>query len=315
MNNVKFSFKDIKKILPANAEVIGDKKLVEFANVASIENVDENSLDWINSSNKNKKEFIQKTKARVVICDKSIEFTTEEFSNKCIIRVDDPKLVFARIVNGLFVERDMSGIHETAFVSEKAKIGENVTIGAFTVLSECEIGDNTIICDNCSIKNGVKIGKNVFIDSNTVIGSEGFGYVRNETGHFEKFPHISSVIIKDDVEIGANTTIDRGSLKPTIIEKGVKIDNLVHIAHNVHIRSHSAIIANAMIAGSTEIGKKCWIAPSSSILEHLKIGDNVTIGVGAVVTKDVPDGEVWTGSPARPLKDFVKIQKKLKKDL
>ena len=315
MINKIFNFENIKMYLPKNAIILGNISLVNFSKVGSTENIDEDTLDWINSSAKNKAELLKNSKAKTIICDRSITVPKNTTNDKCIIQVDEPKLVFSRLVNALFVKNIDRGIHKTAYLSDRAKIGENVTIGAFSYIGDAKIGDNTIISDNCSIKDGVEIGMNVYIDSNTVIGSEGFGYIKNELGQFEKFPHVYGVIIEDEVEIGANTTIDRGSLKPTVIGYGVKIDNLVHIAHNVHIGKNSAIIANAMIAGSTKIGENCWIAPSSSILEHINIGNNVTVGVGAIVTKDIPDNEVWTGSPARPIKDFVKIQKKLKEVL
>lgn len=315
MKNQNFTFKDIESFLPQDSEIVGSPIFVSFNKVASFDNIDSDSLDWINSTRSEKEEILKKTLANVVICDKGVVILPEIERSKCIIKVNNPKLIFSRIVNGLFRKEIKAEIHPTAFINQNAKIGNNVSIGPFTYIGDSEIGQGTIIGSNCSIKDNVIIGQNVYIDSNTVIGSEGFGYIKNEDNVFEKFPHISGVIIKDNVEIGSNTSIDRGALKPTVIEEGVKIDNLVHIAHNVSVGRNSAIIANAMIAGSTRIGENCWIAPSSSILEHLVIGNNVTVGVGAVVTKNIPDFEVWTGSPARPLKDFVKIQQKMKEAL
>jgi len=146
-----------------------------------------------------------------------------------------------------------------------------------------------------------------------VIGADGFGYQRNDKGEFEKFPHIGGVVIKDNVEIGSNTSIDRGALGNTIIEEGAKIDNLVHIAHNVKVGKHSAVIANSMIGGSTIIGDYSWVAPSVCMRDQISTGNNVTIGLGAVVLKSIPEGETWTGSPAKPLAEFLELQKKLKK--
>ncbi len=156
------------------------------------------------------------------------------------------------------------------------------------------------------------IGNNVVINPGTVIGSEGFGYQRREDKKLEKFPHFGGVIIEDDVEIGSNTSIDRGTLKNTIIRKGSKIDNLVHIAHNVEIGEYCLIIANSMIGGSAKIKKYSWVAPSASILNGIEIGENSTIGMGAVVVKSVPNNQTWAGVPARPLEEFIRIQKKLK---
>lgn len=161
------------------------------------------------------------------------------------------------------------------------------------------IGDGTIIYANVTIYKGVKIGKNCIIHSGTVIGSDGFGYEQDKDGGWFKIAHLGSVVIGDNVEIGANTCIDRGTLSDTIIEDGVKIDNLVHIAHNVHVKKKAVIIANAMIAGSVVIGESAWIAPSSSIREGKKIGNNALVGLGSVVVKDVLPNTIVMGVPAK----------------
>jgi UDP-3-O-[3-hydroxymyristoyl] glucosamine N-acyltransferase len=145
-----------------------------------------------------------------------------------------------------------------------------------------------------------------------VIGSDGYGYQRNENLIFEKFPHMGGVIIEDNVDIGSNTCVDRGALGNTIIKEGAKIDNLVHIAHNVVIGRHCAIIANAMLGGSVVIADYSWVAPSASILNQVSIGKKVTVGMAAVVTKNIPDGETWAGVPAKPLKEFIETQKAIK---
>jgi UDP-3-O-[3-hydroxymyristoyl] glucosamine N-acyltransferase len=150
------------------------------------------------------------------------------------------------------------------------------------------------------------------IHAGSVIGADGFGYSRNDDGELEKFPHIGSVVIEDRVEIGSNTSVDRGTLSNTVIREGAKIDNFVHVAHNVVIGKHAAVIAHAMIGGSTEIGDYGWIAPSAALMNGLHIGKGATVGLGAVVTKNIPDNETWAGVPAMPLKEFVAIQKKMK---
>jgi len=145
-------------------------------------------------------------------------------------------------------------------------------------------------------------GKNVQIGQNCSIGNDGFQYVHGPKGDIVKFPHFGNIIIEDNVEIANNVCIDRGALSNTIIRKGVKIDNLVHIAHNVEIGENTMVVALAMIAGSVKIGKNCWISPSSSIREQLTIGDNVLIGLGAVVIKDVESNSVMVGNPAKLLR-------------
>ena len=154
---------------------------------------------------------------------------------------------------------------------------------------------------------------NVTIEHGAVIGSDGYGYSRAKDGKIEPFPHIGGVHIEDDVYIGANTCIDRGSLGDTVIGKGSKIDNLVHIAHNVIIGENVMVIANSMIAGSVNVRNNSWIAPSASILNQKSIGEGSTVGIGAVVLKDVEAKTVVSGVPARPLKQHMKIQRSLEK--
>jgi len=195
-----------------------------------------------------------------------------------------------------------SGIHPTAIVDERAVVGEGVSIGAYTVIGECTIGDGVRIGSHCRIKDGAVIGKRVTIADGVIIGGDGFGFVKQKGGEPFRFPHVGSVIIEDDVEIGSNTCIDRGTLGSTIIRFCAKIDNLVHIAHNVDVGARTMIAANAMIGGSTVLGEDVWIAPSVTARDGLSIGDKSFIGLGAVLTKSVPEGEVWAGSPARFLR-------------
>ena len=169
-----------------------------------------------------------------------------------------------------------------------------------------------IIYGNVTINDRTTIGNNVKVQSGTVIGGEGFGYLKSDKLGIINFPHIGGVVLEDNVEVGANNTIDRGALSNTILRKDVKTDSLVHIAHNVVIGERTLIMANAMFSGSVTVGKDCWISPSSSMRDTIKIGDNVTVGLGAVVTKNIPSNQIWTGSPARELKEFIKTLNKIK---
>jgi UDP-3-O-[3-hydroxymyristoyl] glucosamine N-acyltransferase len=159
-----------------------------------------------------------------------------------------------------------------------------------------------------SLAHSAFLGNGAFLSG----GPVGFGYSRNEKGELEKFPHLGGVVIEDDVDIGSNTSIDRGTLGNTLIRQGAKIDNLVHIAHNVVVGKHAAVIAHAMIGGSTVIGDYGWVAPSAALMNGIAIGTYATVGLGAVVTKDIPADETWAGIPARPLKEFSAIQRALK---
>lgn len=148
----------------------------------------------------------------------------------------------------------------------------------------------------------ITIGENCIICKNAVIGNDGFGFEPDENGDLIFFPHFGNVIIGDNVRVGSGSCIDRGNMYDTIIGDNVKIDNLVHIAHNVQIDKNTMVVAGVVVCGSVKIGKNCFIGANSTIKQHLTIGDNVLIGMGSVVTKDIPDGEVWAGNPAKFLR-------------
>jgi len=293
--------------------VISGYPEVLISKALPLSKADEESIVWIKPNAEKALTLISDTLAKLIVCDEPTFLSVQDKNfKKTFILVQEPRRVFSKIVNKLFIKLPSPGIHPTAYVHPNAAIGSNCYIGPFTYVDEAVIGPHTIIHGHCHVYNRVKIGANCIIHAGVVIGSDGFGYTKNEAGEVEKFPHIGGVVIGDHVEIGSNTCVDRGALENTIIEDGVKIDNLVHVAHNVRIQSNAFIIANAMIGGSTDIGKGAWVAPSASLLQQLHIGDHATIGVGAVVTKDVPGGETWTGSPARPMADFLAQQKKIK---
>lgn len=306
MRNIKV--KEILCLLNKADIVIGDTDHY-FNNAPPAELVNEESLDWINPIKKNKLEYLLNSKAKVLICDKSINAPEKLPGEKCLILVDNPKLTFLRIASTVFLPKIELGIHPTATIHPAAKISDKCYIGPHSYIGKSIIGDETIIYGNCHIYDQVTIGSHVTIHAGSVIGADGFGYQRNEKGEFEKFPHIGGVVIKDHVEIGANTCIDRGALGNTIIEEDAKIDNLVHIAHNVRIGKHTAIIANTMIGGSTSIGEYSWIAPSVCIRDQLILGNRVTVGMGSIVTKNIPDGETWLGAPAKSMAILLENQK------
>lgn len=212
----------------------------------------------------------------------------------------NPRLDFLRVVETFFAEKDIPAeIHPTANIEEGAIIGKNVSIGAHCHIgSKVIIGDNTIILPNCSLYGKVTIGSNCYIKPGVVIGGPGFGFEYDENGVPVHFPHTGEVIIGNHVYIGANATIDRATIDATIIEDNVKIDNIVHIAHNCKIHANSMIIAGAILCGGDEIGEGSWIAPNSSIHQQVKIGDHCTVGLGSVVLKNVKAGRTVFGNPA-----------------
>ncbi|MCI0534027.1 MAG: UDP-3-O-(3-hydroxymyristoyl)glucosamine N-acyltransferase [Verrucomicrobiales bacterium] len=239
--------------------------------------------------------------------------------NKAIIRVPNARIAFAKVLPIFFPETHLSGgIHPSAIVAPNARIdptahvgphciiGEHVRVGARSVLqggtyvgASCTIAEDVNVFPNVTLYERTQIGNRVRIHSGAVIGSDGFGYVLDGGVH-RKIPQIGFVILYDDVEIGANVTIDRGALGPTVIGKGTKIDNLVQIAHNVILGENCLVIAQAGIAGSTKIGHYVTLAGQAGLTGHLKIGNRVTVAAQSGVMHDIPDGEKWMGSPAQP---------------
>jgi len=308
-----FVYEHLIKAIDFNYTEIGKIENCKFNDVCSIFDSRELTLSWVKKGISNVEELLTKCKCNVVIAPNEYRDIIEKFKDKIFfILVDDPKLSFLKIASILFGYQRKKGIDKSSYIHPEAILGKDIYIGPNCFIGKVEIGDNTIIMGNNCILDKTIIGRNVVINPGTVIGSEGFGYSRDENKILHKFPHFGGVIIEDDVEIGANTCIDRGTLGNTIIRKGTKIDNLVHVAHNVEIGEHCLIIANSMLGGSIKIGAYSWVAPSASIINGISIGQNVTIGMGAVVVKSVPDGQTVAGVPARPLDEFVKLQSKLK---
>ena len=249
----------------------------------------------------------------------------KEFSSdkKIIIRVANARVGFAKALAIFFPEpKPAPGIHATAVIAKSAIIhasahvgphcvvGERVNIGANCVLqsgnsigNDSALGDETNLFPNVTIYPRSQIGKRVRIHAGSVVGSDGYGYVL-DAGVHRKVPQVGNVVIGDDVEIGANVTIDRGALGSTTIGRGTKIDNLVQIAHNVVIGENCIVIAQVGIAGSTRLGNYVILAGQVGVAGHLKIGNQVTIGAQSGVMSHVPDGEKWMGAPAQPDKDF-----------
>jgi len=240
-------------------------------------------------------------------------------SRKVLIRVPNARVAVARVLP-LFFPPDESpqGIHPSAVIAASAQVdptahvgphcvvGPRVRIGARSVLMggnhlgrDCQLGDDVCLYPNVVVYARSQIGHRVVIHAGTVIGSDGYGYVFDE-GRHRKMPQVGTVIIDDDVEIGANAAIDRGALGATVLGAGTKIDNLVHIAHNVVLGKHCLVMGQAGFAGSTRLGDYCVVASQSGISGHLKLGNQVTIGAKSGVMRDLADGEVVLGIPAVP---------------
>lgn len=217
-----------------------------------------------------------------------------------ILEVENARLAFARCVRAHFSPNlHVYNIHPSAVIEPSASIDASAVIGANSYVgANSVIGARSIIAPNVTIYYGCTIGADVTINAGTVIGADGFGYEQNADGGYEKFPHLGGVIIEDGVEIGANACIDRAALDNTIIKRRARIDNLVHVAHNVVIGEDAVVIALTMLGGSVVVGDRAWIAPAAVIINQKSIGRDAIVGLAAVVTKDVADGQTVMGSPA-----------------
>lgn len=298
----EFFYKDIEPFLPEyhTSFNVNNYAPTSFSKVSPLSQADSETLVYVDSLRLDKAELFMTTKAGIVICDHDIDVNASE-ERRVIIQVENPKYVFSMIVNKLFVNRPKPGIHPTAQIHSKAIIHPKAYVGPFSYVGESIVGQGSVIYGNCHIYDGVNIGTNVIIHAGAVIGSDGFGYVRDENKKPIQFPHIGDIIIDDFVEIGANTAIDLGSLGSTKIGFATKIDNLVHIGHNVEIGKCCYVAALTAIAGSTKINDYVEVWMGTSLAGSLKIGDRSTVGIGSVVLRDILEGDSVFGNPARAI--------------
>jgi len=315
---MKFTAQQIAKIL--NGDIVG-KTDIEVSSLAKIEEGKKGDLCFL--SNEKYTPHIYTTKASVVIVNSS--FNPEKEISATLIKVEDAYTSFSQLLE-LYnkIQFNKVGISEKSDIDKNSTIGKDVFIGAFTSIAEgvkigenvkihsnCFIGenvsiaDNTIIFPNVSIYHDCKIGKNNIIHSGVVIGSDGFGFAPDEDNNYAKISQIGNVTIGDDVEIGANTTIDRATMGSTKIGNGVKLDNLIQIAHNVEIGEWTVIAAQAGVAGSSKIGKNCMIGGQTAVSGHLTIADEVKIAGQSGIASSIKEvGKIVQGPMAFDIRDF-----------
>ena len=316
---MKFTAEQIAGIL--DGEVVGNPN-AEVSKLSKIEEGTEGSLTFL--SNKKYNNYIYSTKATITIVNKT--FIPEGEITTTLIKVDDAYLSFSKLLEFYHqAKSNKVGIEQPSVLSENVKYGENFYLGSFAYIGSnvimgdnvkiypnCFIGDNVVIGDNVTIFAGVKvfseteIGNNVSVHSGAVLGGDGFGFAPHPDGTFSKIPQIGNLIIEDNVNIGAGTTIDRATMGSTIIRKGVKLDNQIQVGHNVEIGENTVIAAQTGIAGSTKIGKNCMIGGQVGFAGHITVGNNVRIQGKTGVTKSVKDGEVLQGNPAMSYKEYYK---------
>ena len=316
---MKFTAAQIAVIL--EGEVEGNPE-IEVSKLSKIEEGGPESLSFL--ANPKYTQFIYTTKASIVIVNKI--FKVEKEIHSTLIRVEDAYKSFSKLLEYYNqVKMNKTGIESPVFISKSAIYGENVYIGAFAYLGEnikignntkiypnVYIGDNVVIGDNVILFSGAKIysdtliGDNCVIHSCAILGADGFGFAPNEQGEFIKVPQTGNVVIEDNVDVGAATSIDRATLGSTIIRKGVKLDNHIQIAHNVEIGKNTVIAAQTGIAGSAKIGENCMIGGQVGIVGHITIGNNVKIQAQSGIGRNVKDNETLQGSPALPYSDYNK---------
>lgn len=309
-----------------NGKVSGNSNIF-ISNLSNIQDAKEGDLTFLYMSSY--KKYLKDTNATAVIVSPDIEKTN---LNITYIEVEKPNIAFQEVVKKFFNPNfELNGIHPTALIGENSKIetkaalginvviGKNCSIGSESkifhntvIMDNCVIGKNVLIFPNVTIRENCKVGNNVIIHSGTVIGSDGFGFSPDEKGVYQKIPQIGNVIIKDDVEIGSNVSIDRAAVGSTIIERGVKLDNLIQIAHNVKIGNDTVISAQTGISGSTKIGSNCVIAGQVGSVGHIEIADKVMIGAQSGISKAIKKPGVYFGSPAKELKTTLKLEAHLR---
>jgi UDP-3-O-[3-hydroxymyristoyl] glucosamine N-acyltransferase len=299
----------------------------KVSHVAKIEEATEGSLSFI--ANPKYEEYLYSTNASIIIINDSLDI--REDVKPTLIRVKDAYSSFAFLLekyNEIVSRSGKNGIEQPSYISKTASIGKEVYIGAFTYIGDnviigdrvkifpgSYIGDNVVINEDSKIFAGVKIydgcslGSRVVVHSGTVIGGDGFGFAPQKDGTYKKVPQIGNVIIEDDVEIGANTTIDRATMGSTCIRKGVKLDNLIQIAHNVEVGENTVIAAQSGISGSTKVGRNCIIGGQVGIVGHIHLADGTRINAQSGLSKSITmPNTVLTGSPAFDYKSSLKSQ-------
>ena len=316
---MKFLASQIAALLNGTVEGNPD---TEVWNVAKIEEGAPGMLSFL--ANPKYTPYVYETLSSVIIVNHS--FVAERPVAATLIRVDDAYASFAKLLAFYDqMSQDKRGVSSLAFVAPTAKLGENLYLGEFAFVGEnvtvgnhvklypqvyvgdgCVIGDNTVLYPGVRLYRNTVVGQRCIIHAGAVIGADGFGFVPQEDGHYEKIPQVGNVMIDDDVEIGANTTIDRSTMGSTRVHKGVKLDNLIHLAHNVEVGENSALAAQVGVSGSTHLGKNCVVGGQSGFVGHLHIADGSKFGGQCGVMGSIKEeNQEFMGTPIQPLKQYL----------
>lgn len=324
---MEFTVKDIAMMIGGSVEGDRNEKITSFGKIQEAQKGDISFL-----ANPKYEPHLYQTQASAVIINDS--FAPSQPISTTLIKVEDAYAAFTKLLEEYdkLTKAKLVGIEQPSFIHESSNTGNNFYLGAFSriaanvsignntkIHSQADIGLGSKIGDNCIIYSGVKIypntviGDNCIIHANTVVGSDGFGFAPLKDGSYKKIPQLGNVVLEDNVEIGANATIDCGTMGSTVVKKGVKLDNLVQIAHNVIIGENTVIAAQSGVSGSTEVGTQCVIGGQVGISGHLKIADGVQMGAKSGVTKANVAGEKIMGYPAFNLRNFQRSQAIIRK--
>ena len=304
---MEFSAKQIAEFIQGT--IIGDENATVHT-FAKIEEGIPGAISFL--SNPKYTNYIYDTQSSIVLVNK--DFEPEKEVKATLIKVDNAYESLAKLLNLYEMSKPKkTGIDPLAYISPTAKIGENVYIAPFASVGDnAIIGDNTALHPHATVGSGAKVGNNCILHAGSVVGADGFGFAPSPEG-YEKIPQIGIAILEDNVEIGANTCIDRATMGATIIHKGVKLDNLIQIAHNVEVGSHTVMASQAGVAGSTKVGEWCMFGGQVGLAGHIKIGNKVNLGAQSGVPGSIKDGQNLIGTPPIELKNYFKSSVLFKK--
>ena len=316
---MKFTATQIAGILEGK---VGGNPNAEVWNVAKIEEGAPGMISFL--ANPKYTHYIYETQSSIVIVNDDFKATAP--IRATLIRVPDAYACFAKLL--AFYDQmtqNKQGVSSLAFVSSTAQCGENLYLGEFAFVGEnakignnvklypqvyvgdgCVIGDNTVLYPGVKLYRNTVVGKNCILHAGVVLGADGFGFAPQPDGHYEKIPQVGNVVIEDNVEIGANTTIDRSTMGSTHVHKGVKLDNLVHLAHNVEVGENSALAAQVGVSGSTHLGKNCVVGGQSGFVGHINIADGSKFGGQSGVMGSIrTENQEYMGTPIQPLRQYL----------
>lgn len=278
----------------------GNYEGLSIDNIVDVSRINETSLDWVSSGKQNKQEIVEVSKAKVILVDEEVLYSDIiQKDEKVLIVVKDPKTALAKVGNAFFVECLPHCIHPTAIIDPKAKIGQNVNIGPCCIIGKCTIGDNTFIDSYVKIFDGVQIGESCIFRHGCIIGGESIAYQKDDEGNRFHFPQLGGLIIGHHVEVGIFSQIDKGALSDTVVGDYVKLGSQCHISHNDKIANNVVLTGGVILAGSVSVGENTWISTRVIVNPGHSIGKDCFLSTASVINQDIPDGEMWAGSPAR----------------